>query len=38
MGFFSNVLSLLSISAGSANAYGTIFVWLDEPECPKELL
>jgi cyclic lactone autoinducer peptide len=38
MGIFANLLSVLSISAGSANTSGTILVWFDEPECPKDLL
>jgi len=38
MGIFASMLSILSISAGSANTSGTILIWFDEPECPREVL
>ena len=38
MELFANLLSLLSISAGTQNSKETLLIFLDEPECPKDLL
>lgn len=38
MSLFANVLSFLSIAAGTSNSQFTILLWTDEPTCPQELL
>lgn len=38
MKLFANLVSLLSIKTAEAGVMYTIWIWTDEPECPKELL
>ena len=38
MEFFAKLFSFLSLSAGAQNSKKTFLFFIDEPECPKELL
>lgn len=38
MNFLANLLSFLSISAGTQNSKETVLFIMAEPECPKDLL
>lgn len=38
MNKLANLISFLSIRTAEAGVMFTIWIWTDEPECPKELL
>ena len=38
MELFAKLFSFLSISAGAKNSRQTFLIFIDEPECPKDLL
>lgn len=38
MEFLAKLFSFLSISAGAQNSKETLIIFIDEPECPRELL
>lgn len=38
MEFLAKLFSFLSLSAGTQNSKDTILFFIDEPECPKDLL
>lgn len=38
MNFLANILSSFSMFMGLQNSRDTVLIYLDEPECPKDLL